>query len=254
MFWHCWGYINTIHCCFAFWVLQKKKRKTGYVYAFGIFSFCVYFLYASFQHNHLIISKHYFHFASSGDFGTMDAQQQRKMLGEHGTYIICYVQFYIILYIPTTHSQFFYCISSSFHSCWCVEMMAYFLFTYYCKWGGHTLFHGSFIHVLGSRYHFGVRILMWTWVPLCWHRHHILMDSFCWHHILMDASLEDNLKKKLLPPILLVQKLVQGTIIGTVFKFTLISSFVFRLSARTANFQAHIPESQTFSVLRYVKP
>ena len=155
--------------------------------------------------------------ACSGDFGTMDSQQQRKNAGEHGTYIICYVPFYIILYIPTTHHN---CISSSFHCCWRVEMMAYFLFTYYCKWGGHTLFHGSFIHVLGSRYHFGVRILMWTWVPLCWHRHHILMDSFCWHHILMDASLEDNLKKKLLPPILLVQKLVQGTVIGTVFKFT----------------------------------
>ena len=50
-FWHCWGYINTIHCC-CFGVLQKKKAsKTGYVYEFGIFSFCLYFLYASVQQN-----------------------------------------------------------------------------------------------------------------------------------------------------------------------------------------------------------
>ena len=30
---------------------RRKKRKTGYVYVFGIFSFCVYFLYASVQQN-----------------------------------------------------------------------------------------------------------------------------------------------------------------------------------------------------------
>ena len=142
MFWNRLGYINTIHCC-CFWVLQKKKAsKTGYVYEFGIFSF-LFILFVCFCSTESYILKHSFPFyllqdivlPLSGDFGTMDPQQQRKNAGEHGTYIICYVPFYIILYIPTTHHN---CISSSFHCCWRVEMMAYFLFTYYCKWGWHT--------------------------------------------------------------------------------------------------------------------
>jgi hypothetical protein len=42
--------------------------------------------------------------ASSGDFGTMDAQQQRKNVGRTWyVYYMLYVHFYIILYIPTTH-------------------------------------------------------------------------------------------------------------------------------------------------------
>ena len=132
-------------------------------------------------------------------------------------YVMCYV--FIFMYQQLI--QIFYCIFFFSLLLWCGIGLTFGLHII-ANGGGQTthlfsLFvtNAIFFHWVRDNSHF---VGCGLGYRFCWH--HILMDSFCWHHILMDASLEDNLKKKLLPPILLVQKLVQGTIIGTVFKFT----------------------------------
>ena len=138
------------------------------MYAFGIFSFCVYFLYASVQQN-LIISKHYLHFYLLQDIVLrlqvifvqwMHNNNEKCWENRYVYYMLCSVLYYIV---HTNNSFTIFLLYIFFFSL----LLAcgndgVFLFTYYCKWGGHTYhFYMALLSMFSAGAHF-----VWTWVPL----------------------------------------------------------------------------------------
>ena len=147
----CFGIVGGIsiqYTAVAFGYCRRKSKKTGYVYIFICFLFCVYFLYASVVQQNLFYAFANISFTSTNysilycTFHSVFLVQwmhhiKEKMLGEYGKYVYYLLCSFLYYIVPTTHHNSS-TVSSSFHCCWRVGMMAYFLFTYYCKWGGHT--------------------------------------------------------------------------------------------------------------------
>ena len=109
MFWHRWGYINTIHCC-CFWVLQKKKQENRVrIYFHLFFILCILFVCfccstESFMHSQtlfsfLLITVYCIvHFIVCFWYNGCTTSKKKCWENMVSMYITCYVHFYIILY------------------------------------------------------------------------------------------------------------------------------------------------------------
>ena len=128
-------------------IAEEKARKQGtYIFSFVfyfVYTFCMLLLFNRIFYafsNIIFISTNYSILYCT--FHSVFLVQwmhhiKEKMLGEYGKYVYYLLCSFLYYIVPTTHHNSS-TVSSSFHCCWRVGMMAYFLFTYYCKWGGHT--------------------------------------------------------------------------------------------------------------------
>ena len=194
-FWHRWGYINTIHCC-CFWVLQKKKtRKQGtYIFSFVfyfVYTFCMLLLFNRIFYafsNIIFISTNYsiLYCTFHSVFLVQWMHTSKKKCWENmvSMYITCYVHFYIILYIPTTHHNFstVYILLFIVFGVWkwwrifCLHIIANGV-------GIHITFSWLFYHVVILAAHLcwlGYHFFGRTWVPLFLASY--FDGYFCWRH------------------------------------------------------------------------